>query len=511
MNFTKVRNRVQKYAGGDTIAKETAETILGFIPGVGEVMDVVGLVRGLLTGNLTDAAFSAIGLFTPGSGVSYKAAANILKSADGKLIKAINNNTDEIAGAASIINNKNRSIREATDALKTRIKTGLLKKNTSEIGDLSKIDTRSEGFLDKLKSGEHGYDIDEMLQQKHNVLDADAETGSIISLLRNTDPKDQEKVRSIIEQYDLSANQQKSKRLFAGALTFDLNHKKGTIENMPRIMGGESVTPEHVFLGSTSAAPKQGVMMAGYHGNKSHTYNPKKTPSQSGNLHFLADSAAGAAVYSQMDPKLLKKIIEDLPEGKAKDTLADAFEFTELFDSMYLPKRGTSGIEHHLSNNIPANAFIDSQFSDYIKAKQLLTKIYPQTNNMGGIHSVLIPELNMSSTLVVNGKGNSHLDFTSLLPEDYTIDGKIWMPNQRFGSLTAGPGSKSVGDFLAVDPTFASHRSKKMGKNFAHYKHLQDLQNMLLKDVGNNVLGNQIGIPGQLYYKYGGKLNYFNY
>jgi hypothetical protein len=34
---------------------------------------------------------------------------------------------------------------------------------------------------------------------------------------------------------------------------------------------------------------------------------------------------------------------------------------------------------------------------------------------------------------------------------------------------------------------------------------------MLLRDVGNNVLGNQIGIPGQLYYKPGGKLNYFNY
>jgi hypothetical protein len=70
-----------------------------------------------------------------------------------------------------------------------------------------------------------------------------------------------------------------------------------------------------------------------------------------------------------MDPKVLKKIIEDLPEGQAKETLVDAFEFTELFDSMYLPKRRASGIEHHLSSNIPANAFIDSQFSDYIKAK----------------------------------------------------------------------------------------------------------------------------------------------
>jgi hypothetical protein len=48
---------------------------------------------------------------------------------------------------------------------------------------------------------------------------------------------------------------------------------------------------------------------------------------------------------------------------------------------------------------------------------------------MGGVHSVLIPELNMSTTLVVNGKGNSHLDFTSLLPEDYILDGEIWMPN----------------------------------------------------------------------------------
>jgi hypothetical protein len=153
-------------------------------------MDIVGLVRGLLTGNLADAAFSAIGLFTPGSGVSYKAAADILKSADGKLIKALNNNTDEIAEAASIINKKDRSMREAVSALKTRIRTGLLTKNTSEIGDLSKIDTRSAGFLDKLKSGEHGYDIDDMLRQKSSVLDADTETGSIIALLRNTDPKD---------------------------------------------------------------------------------------------------------------------------------------------------------------------------------------------------------------------------------------------------------------------------------------------------------------------------------
>lgn len=500
-------NKVQKFQAG----KALVEFGVGMIPIAGEIADIWGIARGLMTGNYTDAALSAAALIIPGAtGPTLKAGTKLVDVFGEKAMKLIQQNSDDILRADKIIRKKHKTMNEAVDALKIRKKSGLLETNRSEIADLSNIDTSSKGFLDKLTKGSHGYDVDEMFQKRHIMLDPDDENGAIIHLLRNTDPQNQEQIGKIIQEYDLAANQQRAKRLFAGAKTYELNYQKGNSTNLPRIKGGESVVPEHVYLGSTQHAPKQGVMIAGHHGNKSHTYDPNNHSSQSG-LNFLADSAEGAIGYSQMNPGVLKRIIQDLPEGKAKQSLADAFEFTELFDSIYLPTKAQSGIPHHLSNNIPKNAFLDPQFKDYVKARELLTKIYPQTHGMGGLRPVLIPDINPQTALVVNGRGASHLDMRHLSPEDYIVNGQTWMPGQRFGSLTAFNGSNSVGEFKALDPTFKQHRNKKTGKNSAHFSHLPNIESLVLTNLGNNTLGNQIGVLENLFFKNGGKLNYFNY
>jgi hypothetical protein len=73
MKYTTIRHRVAKKGLGGVL--ELAEIIGGFIPGLSEITDVVGIARGILTGNTIDAVISAAGLVTPGvSGAHLKAA-----------------------------------------------------------------------------------------------------------------------------------------------------------------------------------------------------------------------------------------------------------------------------------------------------------------------------------------------------------------------------------------------------------------------------------------------------
>lgn len=77
MNFTKVRNRVQKYAGGKDLIKMGASVV----PFLGEAIDIADIITGLATGNFTQVALSALGLLIPGvSGSSLKAGKEVVEA-----------------------------------------------------------------------------------------------------------------------------------------------------------------------------------------------------------------------------------------------------------------------------------------------------------------------------------------------------------------------------------------------------------------------------------------------
>ena len=63
-----------------------AEVIGGFIPGVSEAIDIMGIARGIITGNPLDVVLSAAGLIIPGTN---GAALKTVKGITGKQAKQL--------------------------------------------------------------------------------------------------------------------------------------------------------------------------------------------------------------------------------------------------------------------------------------------------------------------------------------------------------------------------------------------------------------------------------------
>lgn len=81
MNFTKIRNRIQKYARGKNIATLAVKTGASAFPVLGEAIDIVDIITGLATGNFTQVALSALGLILPGvSGSSLKVGKEVVEA-----------------------------------------------------------------------------------------------------------------------------------------------------------------------------------------------------------------------------------------------------------------------------------------------------------------------------------------------------------------------------------------------------------------------------------------------
>lgn len=80
MKYPNIRQRVNFYQAGNAI-KTVAEIGLSAIPGVGEAIDIAGIITGLATGNFTQTALSALGLILPGvSGSSLKAGKEVVEA-----------------------------------------------------------------------------------------------------------------------------------------------------------------------------------------------------------------------------------------------------------------------------------------------------------------------------------------------------------------------------------------------------------------------------------------------
>ena len=90
MNFTKVRNRVQKYAGGAQLVGKAVKTGMQVLPVFSEVTDIAGIITGLSTGNFTQVALSTFGLLIPfANGSSLKTAKEVVENLGKKNAKKL--------------------------------------------------------------------------------------------------------------------------------------------------------------------------------------------------------------------------------------------------------------------------------------------------------------------------------------------------------------------------------------------------------------------------------------
>lgn len=86
MKYSNIRQKVNFYQTGKTIATAA----LAVIPGLGEVIDIAGIITGLTTGNFTEVALSALGLILPGvSGSSLKVSREVVEVLGKKNAKKI--------------------------------------------------------------------------------------------------------------------------------------------------------------------------------------------------------------------------------------------------------------------------------------------------------------------------------------------------------------------------------------------------------------------------------------
>jgi hypothetical protein len=69
-------------------------------------------------------------------------------------------------------------------------------------------------------------------------------------------------------------------------------------------------------------------------------------------MNFFGDTDLSVLGYHKMDPTDITKVISEL-KGIEKERAQQALEFTELFDKIYLPKKG------NLSDKLPAIAYKD--------------------------------------------------------------------------------------------------------------------------------------------------------
>ena len=512
MNFTKVRNRVQKYAGGQTLARIAAEIGIGSLPIAGEIMDAIGVVKGIATGNYAEAIMSAVSLVVPGlPGGALKAGSKALKSMDTLTDTAkatIKKHSDDIKKVAGILEKPKHSMNEALEVLEVRKKSGALKRNTSKIGGKAFQEADIDGR--NLTPIQEGFSI----QKGRPVRNSDGAFAPIDPTFKGYDAE------TIYDQVisDILGDQSGSKirtwerlasegdvtaqKYLKAAQELEEAIRTGNLDKLPRFDPTWGGTPkaEHIITAMAQDEPTKGLLGSGYHATRViENYDPARM-SGSGNMLFTGDTVKSVIGYNNMNVKKLESIIDGLPNGKEKADAEAALKFVKEFDDVYF-RHGQKEISV-LTDKLPVAAYQDAQFEDYEKAREILSLIGGQDlYTVGSIRPAIFKVPNANNILVVRGNGAHFEDLSPLSRQNYDIPGNgrdMIYPKSGFKRVAAS----NLGG-ASLDPLFQH-------KDFKQY-----LLAMRLEDLFNRVRMQtsavRRGSGFVLGMKSGGKLNYFNY
>jgi O-methyltransferase involved in polyketide biosynthesis len=110
-------------------------------------------------------------------------------------------------------------------------------------------------------------------------------------------------------------------------------------------------------------------------------------------MNFAGDTPASVLAYQQLDLDYAKKQAGKLI-GTAKKEANDAIEFIEEFEKLY-PK--TNG-------KLPAVAYVDEQFEEYVKASQIVSLASGHDPKVGRIIPVIFQAPSKNNMITVDGK-----------------------------------------------------------------------------------------------------------
>lgn len=489
MKYNKIRKSIHKYQAGGAIGT-LAEVIGGFIPGVSEFLDLVGIARGIMTGNPVDVALSAAGLFTPVVGgpalkAGKNAASDILKAG-----KKLQKHASEIEDIAKLVAKEMRTPEEALELLKLRTKVGVEPVKGAKIGgDEFKrlgIDARNkadiqQGFVLNERGvavndmgkpaltdpNFRGYDAEQIREQLHRtILDPN---GKYISLRR------------------LAQNNGQARHFLKSAEELDTAIRQGELHRLPRFNVGFGRTPQVEHVVAAFGDRPDRIFGSGWHADRPYNPNVDVRNSGSGNMNFFGDTDLSVLGYHKMDPTDITKVISEL-KGIEKERAQQALEFTELFDKIYLSKKG------NLSDKLPAIAYKDPQIQEYLDARKTLSLVLGHNPTKGRIVPVVYEAPSALETVRVNGRGIGMFDdLSGLSSSDFLLAGRPYHEGVQFTDL----GTVGARAGVSLDNTIQADIRKGM-----------KISAMRLDDLGNRPLMQTVGKRGGFTagFKHGGQI-----
>lgn len=419
MKYNNIRKKVGKFQSGGAIGT-LAEVIGGFIPGVSEAIDIMGIARGIITGNPIDAVLSAAGLIIPGTN---GAALKTVKGITGKPAKQLKeigekilNHSKEVDELASLSKIEKRTSEQSLKMLELR-KTIL---GNDNIGGKVGADTFRELKIDtrNLAEPQQGFKLNERgvlvnSDGRPALVDPDYrgyDTDTILEQIKRASLRDDPEAQIHLLDYLNSRKNPHAQRHVKGMEEVRQLIESGRLGDLPRFNYSYGRVPQvnHVVTAQTSNKAKGTIFGSGWHAE--HPWNPQidSRVSGSGNMYFTGDSVESVITYGSTNRSKMSKLIDEMPNGNAKTQAEQAFQITDLFEKLYI------GDNVSKTSKLPAKAYTDPQFKDYVNARRTLAIIGGNDPTMGKLAPVVYQSPKANEVLIIKGAVDSNGDYISV-------------------------------------------------------------------------------------------------
>ena len=237
--------------------------------------------------------------------------------------------------------------------------------------------------------------------------------------------------------------------------------ESGRFGDLPRFNYSYGRVPQvnHVVTAQTSNKAKDTIFGSGWHAE--HPWNPQidSRTSGSGNMYFTGDSVESVITYGSTNRSKMSKLIDDMPNGNAKTQAEQAFQITDLFEKLYI------GDNVSKTAKLPAKAYTDPQFKDYVNARRTLSIIGGNDPTMGKLAPVVYQSPKVNEVLIIKGAVDANGDYISIhndLKDAQLSLGSIpFKPNKKVTRLEIDSvsGKPSVDQLVQADKQLTGQRA----------------------------------------------------
>ena len=237
--------------------------------------------------------------------------------------------------------------------------------------------------------------------------------------------------------------------------------ESGRLEDLPRFNYSYGRVPQvnHVVTAQASNKAKGTIFGSGWHAE--HPWNPQidSRTSGSGNMYFTGDSVESVITYGSINRSKMSKLIDEMPNGNAKTQAEQAFQITDLFEKLYI------GDNVSKTSKLPAKAYTDPQFKDYVNARRTLSIIGGNDRTLGKLAPVVYQSPKVNEVLIIKGAVDANGDYISIhndLKDAQLSLGSIpFKPNKKVTRLEIDSvsGKPSVDQLVQADKQLTGQRA----------------------------------------------------